>query len=190
MSAEAWTVVILSLTKGVLTAKLSAGDAQADASANPPPTLHLCIGTAAVRHPVTLAQQEQGSFIIQATVPPIALSDGVIVLTLRDSATDIPLASYPIRAGGDVDRDLAADLALLRAEVAALKLAFLTEANTAKLRAVERPLIVAEAVENALAAVAEVQPQNTATSAAEPGIAEDATTDAQNLSGAGHGQVP
>ncbi len=52
------------------------------------------------------------------------------------------------------DRDLIAELDALRAELDALKRAFMAEALTQKLSQADRPLIVAEAVEAATRAMA------------------------------------
>ena len=54
-------------------------------------------------------------------------------------------------AGAAVPEDVLTELALLRAELEALKCAFLREGADPKLRAADRGLIVAEAVETTLA---------------------------------------
>jgi len=146
--ADGWTVTITGLSEGRLHAVMDRTDGASDAA----PALVLAVDG----RPMADAVPEQagaGEIAVSAALPAQALGDGVTVLVLQDRATGAPLASYPVRAGGSVYVDLAAELALLRAEVAALKRAFMMDASTPKLRAVERALIVEEAAERALAAM-------------------------------------
>ncbi|MEM1161695.1 MAG: hypothetical protein AAGJ28_12230 [Pseudomonadota bacterium] len=88
-----------------------------------------------------------GRHELAAAVPTSCLSDGISTVVFHLQPDKVVLASYPIRSGDQLAGDLAADLAVLRGEVAALKQAFMAEALFDKIPAIERPLIVAEAVD-------------------------------------------
>ncbi|MEM7189741.1 MAG: hypothetical protein AAF439_09025 [Pseudomonadota bacterium] len=85
-----------------------------------------------------------------SAMPAECLSDGVSTVVFRLQPDNAILASYPIRAGANLAGDVVAELAVMRGEFLALKRAFMAEALHESLKAVERPLIVAEAVEAAV----------------------------------------
>ena len=92
------------------------------------------------------------------SLPASALSDGVALLDLHRQDTGAHLARYTMFNGAALPTDLVSTVELLRAEVQALKRAFMDDASIAKLRAADRPLVVAEAVEETLSALESAAP--------------------------------
>lgn len=84
---------------------------------------------------------------IEARLPRQCLRDGVTAVIFVDRPSHAQLAAHVVRAGPEPEEDLVAEIAVLRAELDALKRAFLGEAWHEKLRAAERPVIVAEVLE-------------------------------------------
>ena len=122
-----------------------------------PPSINICVGGEVIGNAETT--QNDDGFAVTAPIPAEALADGVTTIVFRLSTDQSVLGSYPIRAGSALDGDVVTDIAVLKTEVDALKAAFLAEAHSPKLRAVERDLIIAEAVEAALAAGAAADPE-------------------------------
>ena len=86
-------------------------------------------------------------------VPPAALTDGAAFLDLHALPQGEHLARYTLFCGAALPDDAASALALLQEEVQSLKRAFMAEAASRKLTMAERPLLIAEAVEAALAEI-------------------------------------
>ena len=82
-----------------------------------------------------------------ARLPRQAIRDGDTAITLQDRQTGDVLSTYIVSAGYVANEDLHASFAGLRAELTALKRAFLAEAWHEKLRKTDRPAIVAEVLE-------------------------------------------
>lgn len=95
------------------------------ATANEPPQVRLVSAGA----PLATARLEpvenrRGAWNVSAEVPARALSDGFTVFELRAGPEDDALDRFVIYAGEDVEADLRAQVALLRAELDLLKSAF------------------------------------------------------------------
>lgn len=86
-------------------------------------------------------------------IPVEALRDGAVILDVSFANASAHLGRYTMFNGAPPTEDLATTIELLRADLQALKRAFLEEAQVAKLSRAEGPLLIAEAVEQALAAV-------------------------------------
>ncbi|MFK7942713.1 MAG: hypothetical protein AB8B85_07375 [Paracoccaceae bacterium] len=83
-------------------------------------------------------------------LPKGAQSDGVALLDVHLLPDGAHLARYTMFCGAPLPQDAATTMAMLQAEVQALKHAFMADAAVPKLTRAERPLVVAEAVEQAL----------------------------------------
>lgn len=94
---------------------------------------------------------EGGGARVSFPLPGAAQRDGAVVLDMHLAATGAHLGRYTIFAGGSVPDDVVSELALLRAEMETLKQAFLRDAAEPKLRRADRGLMIADAVEAALA---------------------------------------
>lgn len=165
---SAWVLSDLSLAGGRFRAVLTGPGA--------PGPVDLCVdGVVAVR--VEPVAEGDGRFRLDAPMPEAAVRDGLsAVVFVRAEAGEI-LATYPLSAGKPLDGDVRAELAALQAELAALKRAFMADGHDRKLRAAERPLIVAEAVEAAEAALRRQidAPTEMPEPAPTPGTAPDGT---------------
>lgn len=95
----------------------------------------------------------QGACIMEAALPIDVLKDGFATVVFMIPETREILATYPISAGRPLSQDIRAKVETLTAELSALRRAFMADGMDHKLRAVDRPLIVAEAAEAALAAL-------------------------------------
>lgn len=78
-----------------------------------------CIGTVDTR-----PGGAEGMWLLQATIPPNRLADGIQTFLLRDAQSGETLAHFTILAGATVERDIRAEVDLLRAELDMLKKAF------------------------------------------------------------------
>lgn len=99
------------------------------------------------------AQIESSRVEASFAVPAAAMRDGAVVLDVHAFEGGGLLGRYALLAGDAVPEDALAELALLRAELEALKKAFLRDGADPKLRRADRGLIVAEAVERAVTEV-------------------------------------
>lgn len=88
---------------------------------------------------------------VSFALPEAAQSDGVALLDFHMLPEGTHLARYTLFCGDRLPDDPIAALALLQAEVQTLKRAFMTDAAVPKLTLTERPLLIAEAVEQSLA---------------------------------------
>lgn len=61
---------------------------------------------------------------LRVPVPSTALTEGVQAVLIRDAASGAHLASFAVLTGEELDEDLRAEVALLRAELDMLKRAF------------------------------------------------------------------
>lgn len=73
---------------------------------------------------VTPVPDQPDRFIVQLPIPTELLHDGVQSFVVSDSATGDVLETFSIIAGHPLDRDLRAEIDLLRAELDMLKQAF------------------------------------------------------------------
>lgn len=94
-----------------------------------------------------------GELVVRFPLPMAAQRDGAMVLDISISDAGPHLARYTIFNGAPPAEDLATTVELLRADLQALKRAFMEEAQVAKLNSTERPLLIAEAVEQTLDAI-------------------------------------
>ncbi|MEM7056674.1 MAG: hypothetical protein AAF557_03735 [Pseudomonadota bacterium] len=140
-----WSLRLDGLHRGTIRGTLTSAS-----GASEPPEVEICVNGEVVGR--ADIQTGPSGFKVSAPLPAEALGDGVTTVVFRLVNDKSVLGRYPVLAGSALDGDIVADVARLKAEVEALKAAFLAEAHTPKLRAVERDLIVAEAVESALAA--------------------------------------
>lgn len=67
---------------------------------------------------------ESGRYLVQAPIPAGELCDGVLTFLIRDEENGQTLAHFSLVAGGALEDDLRAELALLRDELDLLKAAF------------------------------------------------------------------
>lgn len=140
-----WSLHLSGLERGTIRGWLVSGAGTVEA-----PEIEICVdGDVVGRADV---QADADGFAVAAALPAEAQRDGMSSVVFRSASDQAILATYPLRAGRALEGDIAADLATLKAELQALKAAFLAEAHTPKLRAVERDLIIAEAVDAALSA--------------------------------------
>ena len=128
----------LTLADGVVDAHL--------ADAGPDPAVDLVVDGRAVAA-ARLTPDPAGGWRVAARLPRDCVREGTVAVVFADRATGAQLGVYVLRAGAGVEGDLAAEVAMLRAELDALKRAFLAEAWQEKLRSTERPVIVAEVLE-------------------------------------------
>lgn len=134
----------VSLSRGALTCRLSSDQVA------PGQEVELRVGGIATA--TALAGGAAGNAVTaEFAVPQTALQDGATALDFHALPDGTHLARYTLFCGAELPADAASALALLQAEVQTLKRAFMAEAAVAKLAADERPLLVAEAVEQALA---------------------------------------
>ncbi len=146
-----WSLHLDGLERGTILGRLVSA-----AGATDVPEIEVCVdGEAVGRADV---QAESDGFSVSAPLPTVALRDGLTAVVFRTVSDRAVLGTYPLRAGQALDGDIAADLAMLKDELQALKSAFLADAHVPKLRAVERDLIIAEAVDAALVAGAGHEP--------------------------------
>lgn len=73
---------------------------------------------------LTTVRQADGSWTVDAPVPPDRLADGVQTFVITDAATDTTLASFAFLAGDALAEDIRAEMDLLRDELDMLKRAF------------------------------------------------------------------
>lgn len=92
------------------------------------------------------------TFAVSADLPVEVLADGISTVHFRIMGQPHPLARYVLRAGAAIDGDVLAELSDIRAEVDALKHAFMLDARDEKIRKVDRHMLVAEVAERVLAA--------------------------------------
>lgn len=133
-----WDLKIEGLERGTILGTLSNTD-----HAALPPRVQIYIDGDVVGQADVTPQAD--GFLMSAQLPPEAINEGTTTVVFRSGVSI--LGAYPIRAGVALEADVVGDLALLRAEFEALKAAFMADAHDPKLRAVERDLIIAEAVE-------------------------------------------
>ena len=145
-ASSGWTLRFEALNRGVLRGTLSTSEEDPN-----PPEIEFCVDGDVIGKAEVSAKGE--GFEISAKLPAEVLSDGVTTVVFRRCSDHSVLGAYPIRAGESLNADVVTDLAVLRAEFDALKAAFLADAHDPKLRAVERDIIVAEAIEAAASAV-------------------------------------
>lgn len=107
------------------------------------------------------APGEDGARAVEAALPADLMSDGVVVVTFAEAADAAPLARYAIAAGAALERDLAAEVATLRAELELLKAVVRRELADGVITRVERGLILAEALEHVDARLDEGRAQRT-----------------------------
>ena len=144
--APGWRLSLEGLQRGTIRGTLRHDDATAA-----PPEIDVCVDGVVIGA-ADLSHDGEG-FLLTATLTPDAISDGVTTILFRVRGKQAILGTYPIRAGAALDADVVTDVATLRAELDALKAAFMEDAHDTKLRAVERDLIIAEAVEAAMSTV-------------------------------------
>lgn len=146
-----WQLEIDGIQGGVLAGRLR----RSDDPAGDVPVLEL------VSDGLVVAEIEQAPIVgavakFTVDVPNSVLKSGASVLLICDQSTGLPLGTFPMRLGfadGANDPD---EIELLRAELAQLKQAFLSDASDPKLRVVERDLIIAEALEAAISVISKV----------------------------------
>lgn len=92
----------------------------------------------------TLGESEGHRRPFSAPLPATLLSDGVQVLEIVAGKERAVLARYPLAAGDAASATLAAEVAMLRAELDELRRAAFAAASEPALPAADRPLIVAE----------------------------------------------
>lgn len=143
--SSGWSLQLVGLERGTLHGRLISASGSVEA-----PEIEVCVDGTAVGHADVATDGED--FVVSASLPAEALREGMTSVVLRMRSDQTVLGSYPMRAGRALDGDIVADLATLKAELQALKDAFLMDAHIPKLRAVERDLIIAEAVDASLAA--------------------------------------
>ncbi len=68
--------------------------------------------------------KEESTWVLEITIPPEAICDGVQTLLIHDATTDTKLGSITLIAGEALGDDLRAEVDLLRAELDMLKRAF------------------------------------------------------------------
>ncbi|MEO0360087.1 MAG: hypothetical protein AAF322_03215 [Pseudomonadota bacterium] len=135
----------LTLSGGVFRARLRGEEAPS------PPRITLLIRGEAVGEAAVVETPD--GWRLEAEAPAEAIGDGVAAIVFAAEDGSI-LARYPIAAGAALAEDLAAELASLRAELDQLKRAFRAELGAGALRRDERPLIVAEALDEVEALLA------------------------------------
>lgn len=144
------TFQIDTLERGVLRGRIVAND-----KFQPLPRIELCIEqTPIALVEIVTTSEDQANWSVR--VPGEALSDGLTILLFRDADSKAAVGTYLLRAGSGIDDDALAELAAVRAELDALKRAFLADASEPKLRVIERDMIVAQAVEAATTALADL----------------------------------
>lgn len=147
-ASSVWYLKIEGLQGGMILGALHCGNGQPA-----PPSIELCVDGDVIGE-AEVTPQTIG-YVVTAKLPSSVLNEGVTTIVFRMASNGAVLASYRMRAGAALDVDVVAELAALRAELDALKAAFLSESHDVKLRAVERDLIVAEAVEIATKTLSE-----------------------------------
>lgn len=137
----------ITLEKGVLVCRFTLS-----AEAQAAPEAHLFLGGKQV---ATALATRSGAEIFEARfrLPAAAQQDGAMVLDVYLAGDARHLGRYTIMNGQPPSADLASSVAMLEAELQALKRAFMADGSVPKLTTSERPLLVAEAVQQALAAV-------------------------------------
>lgn len=113
-AAEGWTVAASRLEAGTWTLRLE-GPPQ-------PPEIEF-LHRQRPLGPVTL-RREGGAWLVRIRLPRAILSDGLNSVQAAERASGAVLASLHVAAGAPVPEDMAAELALLRDELALLKRAF------------------------------------------------------------------
>lgn len=93
-----------------------------------------------------VSEYEEGARV-RFPLPSSALNDGVSLVDLFRIPEGTHLGRYTLYGGDAMPDDIVAEVAMLWAELQALKKAFLTDAADPKLRAADRGLLVAEAVQ-------------------------------------------
>ena len=132
------TIMDLRLTEGVLTGEVRCSAALPEISmltGDGPPV------------PVTSTEAGAGTWTLRVKLPKQVVSDGTQAVVLVDRDSGRPLASYLVRCGVPEAGDPHDQIAVLRAEFDALKRAFLEEAWHTKMRAAEKPVIIAEVLD-------------------------------------------
>ena len=102
-------------------------------------------------------EQVDGGWIFTVPVPAQSLNDGITSVRFIEPGTGQVLARHVLAAGSIVPGDIEAELADLRTELSLLKRAFLDFAADPPLRLAERPLLLAEARQAAIRALAETK---------------------------------
>lgn len=141
----------ISLVNGSLLAEFP------DGSVPPGAEVELRLGGVPVAK-ARLPDTGDGPAQLSFALPEAAQNDGVSLLDLHALPDGSHLARYTLFCGAAVPEDFTTALALLQAEVQTLKRAFMADAAVPKLTLVERPLLIAEAVEQSLAALATPDP--------------------------------
>lgn len=139
-----WRLADLVLEDGQFSASLHASMSEVD-----PPVLELVVDGLAIGT-ANLDRIDMNSFAVTADLPQEALQDGVRTVVFRIAGQVHAVASYVLRAGAALDGDVVAELSDLRAELDALKRAFMLDARDEKLRKADRHVLVAEVVDRVL----------------------------------------
>lgn len=89
----------------------------------PTPVIDLCLGRDQLAE-ADLTARADGTWLVRVPLPADALCDGVHTFSLVDRDSGMLLESYAVALGEPLDRDLRAEIDLLRAELDLLKRAF------------------------------------------------------------------
>lgn len=143
-----WAVVIDGISGGVLTGVVH----MVGGEGGDPPPLDLRFNGEIIAKAMTGAAAPNGA-AFSITIPNTVLSAGLGVILVCDCRTGMHYASVPLFVAATPEADLATEVECLKAELSALKAAFLRDASQPKLRAIERDLIVAEAADAARTAL-------------------------------------
>lgn len=139
---QAWSVSIGGLASGCMSGEL----ARLASGADQPPLLDVRLnGSVVATIETTKASNDKYTFSVD--LPNTVLSSGLSILCVCERSSGVTFASIPVFIDRALDSNVSVQLETLRAEVTALKQAFLREAAEPKLRAVERDLILADVLQ-------------------------------------------
>ncbi len=113
------------LTRTSIRAGIYEGLLTSRAKRKTPPTLVLWLLDSASGEVSVVAEPDMANcWSVRAVIDPALIGEGVQTFLIRDPKNDETLDSFVVIAGGPLQEDLSAEIALLRSELEMLKRAF------------------------------------------------------------------